>query len=306
MLSWATDTVDLLFKHAETHDFKLFFSFDMSGFSDPSDFTTFLQTYVVKPAHFKYKGLPFVSTFNGGASSFTFGQASVNEGWKVKLQDAMSSAGKPIYFVPAFQDAPCTEDYFSTKFPTLDGAMNWDSWPHEAAGNAKVSSTDDNVLKTGAGSSKKTFMMGISPLQFKHMDGANNWYRRGAGNLENRLSQVLELQPDFIEFQTWNDAGEGHYMGNIWPEPASTVPEIKAYSEDYDHSGYKEILPAFISAFKAGAATTDSMYPTNGKKAQGTFWHHALLKDADCSADPLGKPSGVENVEDIVAVSSFP
>ena len=278
----------------------------MTGFTDPTQFVPFLKSYVTNSAHFKYNDLPFVSTFNGGAPSFTFGQATVNDGWRVKLSEAMSSGGNPIFFVPSFQDAPCTEDFFSKKFPALDGAMNWDSWPHEAAGNARVSTTDDTTYITGARSSKKTFMMGISPLQFRHMDAGNNWYRRGAGNLEHRLSQVLDLQPDFIEFQTWNDAGEAHYMGNIWPEQAKTVPQIQAYTQNYDHSGYNQILPAFIAAYKAGATVTDSMHPTNGKKAQGTFWHHALLKDADCGADALGKPTGVENVEDIVAVSIYP
>jgi len=277
----------------------------MTGFTDPTQFIPFLQSYVTNPAHFQYKGLPFVSTFNGGASSFTFGQASVNDGWKSKLMEAMSSAGSPVFFVPSFQDVACTEDFFSKTFPALDGAFNWDSWPHEAVGIAKVSTTEDNTYIKGAHSTDKTFMMGISPLQFKHMDSGNNWYRRGAGNLEHRFSQILDLGPDFVQFQTWNDAGEGHYMGNIWPEPAQTAPQIQAYTEDYGHSGYNQILPAFIAAYKAGATTTDSMQPTNGKKAQGTFWHHALLKDADCSADGLGKPAGVENVEDIVAVSVF-
>ncbi len=55
--------------------------------------------------------------------------------------------------------------------------------------------------------------MGASPLQFKHMDSSDNWYRRGEANLENRFGEVLKLQPDMLELQTWNDAGESHYMG---------------------------------------------------------------------------------------------
>lgn len=62
-----------------------------------------------------------VTTFNGGAVSFTFGKASVNEGWKVQLQQVMATANKPIYFVPAFQDTAITADYFTSKFPTIDG-----------------------------------------------------------------------------------------------------------------------------------------------------------------------------------------
>ena len=50
-----------------------------------------------------------------------------------------------------------------------------------------------------------------------------------------------------------------------------------AYTEDYDHTGYWQLLPAFIEAYKSGATTTSTMYPTNGAIAQGTFWHHTLL-----------------------------
>ena len=145
-------------------------------------------------------------------------------------------------------------------------------------------------------------MMGVSPLQFKHIDASQNWYRRGEANLKYRFGQVLAMQPDFVELQTWNDAGESHYMGNSWPEPISGTAE-GAYTENYNHTGYQEILPAFIKAYKAGFNTTDTMFPTNGKTAQGVFWHHTLLVGGDCSADVLGKPSAIQTAEDRVTVS---
>ena len=118
--SWATTTVASLFKHAAAQGFKLFFSFDMTGFSHPNQFIDFLKYYAVHPAHYRYNGLPFVSTFNGGQNSF--GYSSVNEGWKQALQVAMASAptSQPIYFVPAFQDYSISSSFYST-FPTLDG-----------------------------------------------------------------------------------------------------------------------------------------------------------------------------------------
>ncbi len=65
-------------------------------------------------------------------------------------------------------------------------------------------------------------------------------------------------------------------MGNSWPEPIEGTP-IVAYTQDYDHTGYWQILPSFIKAWKSGATTTATMYPTNGAATQGTFWHHTLL-----------------------------
>jgi glucan endo-1,3-alpha-glucosidase len=216
----------------------------------------------------------------------------------------MANAGHPVYFAPAFQDVAASTDFFSTEFPTLDGAMNWNSWPQNTQGDIIVPTTDDVTYLTGAHATGKTFIMGVSPLQFKHDPTYGNWYRRGEQNLEYRFGQVLNLQPDFVELQTWNDAGESHYMGNSWPEPIDGT-NIGTYTANYSHTAYWEILPAFIQAYKDGAANTDTMYPTNGKSAQGAFWHHTLLTTSDCSADPIGEPQGVDTVQDDVTVRCF-
>jgi len=149
--------------------------------------------------------------------------------------------------------------------------------------------------------------MGISPLQFKHIDSGQNWYLRGEANLEYRLGQALSLQPDMLELQTWNDAGESHYMGNIWPEPisGSVIPD---YTDGYDHTGYWQVLPSFIQAWKRGDTGTADTVPTNGAAAQGVFWHHTQLVSASCAPDQLGigEPSGYQNAEDLVSVSRGP
>lgn len=155
---------------------------------------------------------------------------------------------------------------------------------------------------SAAKTAEKLFILGMSPLQFKHMDASdNNWYRRGESNFELRIEQALALQPDMIELQTWNDGGESHYMGNLWPEPLTNSPAIRAYTDGYDHTGYQQILPAFIKAWKNGDTSTANMVPTNGGKIQGAFWHHTLTVGATCSADPLGKPRDIENAEDAVS-----
>ncbi|TGO07069.1 hypothetical protein BTUL_0337g00080 [Botrytis tulipae] len=300
--SWALNAVNSLFKHAQTHNFKLFFSFDMTGFNSPSQFIPILESYVTNSAYYTYSGQPFVSTFNGGASSFTFGQGSVNDGWKNEVQAVMAAAGHPIYLIPSFQDVAASSSFF-TKYPTLNGTFNWNSWPTYSAGDSPVDTIDDTIYQKAAKAAGKGFMMGISPLQFKHIDSTQNWYRRGEANLEVRFDQVLSAQPDFIEFQTWNDAGESHYMGNTWREPlvSDTTPEALS-SIAYDHTGYWQILKSFIKVWKEGKTSAQTMYPTNGKDAQGTFWHHTLLKNGDCSGDSLGlgKPVGIGGVEDSV------
>lgn len=162
--------------------------------------------------------------------------------------------------------------------------MNWNSWIHESAGKARVSSVDDAKFQTAARNAQKIFMMGISPLQFKALNPQFNWYRRGEDNLEYRFGQALNLQPDIIQLQSWNDAGEGHHMGNVWQEPLNQ--RTKDLTNDYAHQGYWQILPSFIQAWKRGDRTTQNMHPTSGKSIQGTFWHHTLTVGATCYDDP--------------------
>lgn len=52
--------------------------------------------------------------------------------------------------------------------------MNWDSWPFNTQGDIVVPTTIDQTLQTAAKAAGKTFMMGLSPLQFKHMDSGDN------------------------------------------------------------------------------------------------------------------------------------
>jgi glucan endo-1,3-alpha-glucosidase len=287
--SWATDTVDLLFKHADDLGFGLFFSFDMAGgyFSDPSEYADVLKSYLSRPSYFQYNGKALVSTFGG-------------EDVPMASWSSFKESVGDVLVIPGFYQATPSDDFFSDK-GSLDGVLNWNSWPNQAIGQAKVATDDDKKYMTAAKDASKIFLMGISPLQYKHMDATNNWYRRGESNLEVRLAQVLDMQPDMLEIQTWNDAGESHYVGNIWPEPAAGSPSIQAYTDGYNHTGYKEILGPFITAWKRGDTTTGGIVPNNGKDVQGTFWHHTLLVDGDCSADALGKPDGYENAEDAVS-----
>jgi glucan endo-1,3-alpha-glucosidase len=286
---WATDTVDLLFKHADELGFGLFFSFDMAPgyFTDPSQYADVLKTYLTRPSYYKYNDKYLVSTFGG--------ESVPDSSWASFKQTVGD-----VLVVPGFYQATPTDSFFSDK-GSLDGVLNWNSWPNPDAGKVEVESAQDETYMSAAHSASKIFLMGISPLQYKHMDTGNNWYRRGESNLEVRLAQVLKMQPDMLEIQTWNDAGEAHYVGNIWPEPMAGSAAIRAYTEGYSHKGYKEILGPFVTAWKRGDTTTAGIVPSNGKEVQGTYWHHTLLVGADCSADPLGKPGGVENAEDVVS-----
>lgn len=199
-----------------------------------------------------------------------------------------------------FRNAP-DANLFSSH-PSYDGVFGWNSWPAQGAGNVETNdqTTDDGVWKQAVSNSQgKIRIAGLSPLLFKHYAG-QNWYRRGEQNLELRMPELLQDQPDMIEIQTWNDAPESHYIGNIWDEPNTDNVEAQGWYKDYDHKGYQQVLKAFAKAWHNCETTTDNMVPTNGKDVQGTFWHHTLTVDGDCSADPKGKPQPLP-VEDSVS-----
>jgi glucan endo-1,3-alpha-glucosidase len=288
---WSNDTVDLLFKHAKTKNFQLFFSFDHAAghFSDPSDYAGYLNKFTGKDEYFKINGKALVSTFGG--------ESVKDNRWKA----FKTSMDRPVLVVPGFYQSTPTNNFFSDR-GSLDGVFNWNSWLPTNAGKGIVSTQEDKIFQSAARSASKLFMMGISPIQYKSLSKEWNWYRRGEDNLEYRMGQVLDLQPDMLQLQTWNDAGESHYMGNLWPESMTTSKALQQLVKDRSHKGYWQILPAFIKAYQAGDRTTANMVPTNGKDIQGTFWHHTLTVDATCGTAELPKSGDIKKAaEDAVS-----
>jgi glucan endo-1,3-alpha-glucosidase len=244
---------------------------------NPNQYADYFRWYTGRSSYFKFKDpktgrvMPLMSTFGG--------EDVPDSQWadfKRKVGD--------VLIVPAFYKAAASTSFFDNR-DSLDGVMNWNSWQYEGAGKIRVSSAEDAKFQTAARNTQKVFMMGISPYQYKAFSPQFNWYRRGEDNLEYRFGQALDLQPDIIQLQSWNDAGEGHFMGNVWQEPLNQ--RTKDLTNAYSHKGYWQILPSFIRSWKQGDRSTVNMYPTSGKAIQGTFWHHTLTAGASCDADTV-------------------
>jgi glucan endo-1,3-alpha-glucosidase len=293
---WSNDTVRFMFDYADkVKDFKLFFSFDhgakiLSG--NPMQYADYFKSYSTRDSYFTFKDpkngveKPLLSTFGG-------------ENVPQSQWSEFKAAVGDVLIVPGFYEATPSANFFNSR-GSIDGIFNWNSWQPSNTGKIRVSSADDVTYHSATTKSKRVFMMGISPVQFKHLSDFNNWYRRGEDNLEYRLGQALDVQPDIIQLQSWNDAGEGHYMGNLWPEPLDD--RTKLMTDAYPHQGYWEILPAFIQAWKRGDRTTANMFPTNGKAVQGAFWHHTLTVAGTCPSDKVKKANDITNIaEDAVS-----
>ena len=291
---WSMDTVKDMFDYADKKEFKLFFSFDHNGeLVKPMNYENYLRDHVNRPSYFKIDGRPLVSTFGG--EKVTDAEWSGLKGVVDPVLD-----GKKTLLIPGFFQDVTPANVFTTR-SNIDGVFNWNSWQDTWQGKKPVSMATDQQYMTKAHDSGRLFMMGISPLQYKNMNAKNNWYRRGEENLEIRLGQALSLQPDMLQFQSWNDAGESHYMGNLWNTPMNSSLEIQELVNDRPHKAYWPIMKAFIKVWKNGETTTANMVPTINKPVEGAFWHHTLTVDAPCGTTDQPKSGDIKTAaEDVV------
>lgn len=142
----------------------------------------------------------------------------------------------------------------------------------------------------------------MSPLQFKYMGSGQDWYRVGEVNLPERMSQALQLQPDFVEVITWNDAGESHYVGDFWQEQIAGS-NIGDYANGYDHKGWLQVITPFIKAYKSGATSISQIVPPSTKPL-GAFWYRPLLTTASCSSSIANYQSARDAVNFAVILPS--
>lgn len=171
-LPYATTAVQYLFDAAFNTGFKLFFSFDMTAFSSPSEIIPMLQQYGTNTTYFSANndGRPFVSIFRGGGSSFSFGSANPNDGWQTQFKDVLQSNGLTINFVPNFDDASNYPTGFFDQFPVVDGVFSWETaWPSGSTTPTTVSDTVDVAAMAGAVAAKKTYMMRSASLEPTHI-----------------------------------------------------------------------------------------------------------------------------------------
>lgn len=158
---WSTAAVSALFSAAAGTEFKLFFSFDMTHFSNPSDFIPILKQYAGNNNYYSYSGKPFVSTFDGG--TLTFGSSDPNSGWTNSFKSVLSNAGVDVFFVPDFDDASNYPNNFFSTFSVVDGAFSWETaWPPVNSGKVNVSDSVDSTVLRDAHSSSKVYMMRMS------------------------------------------------------------------------------------------------------------------------------------------------
>ncbi|KAK4184087.1 glycoside hydrolase [Podospora australis] len=286
---WTKTTLQFLFSTAAELGFKLFFVADMAVISSPKDFLPLYRQYATNhSAYYHFAGKPFLSTFSGG-------------------HHPPSSWGRLVptpFFVPNFREESYSASFFSARDDgtQIDGIASWETaWPWSGPDNSSLVSSDidtDNLKMARA--KGKVYMMPVSTFQSKHSPEHGNWFRRGGTNLVLRMEQALELKPDFVQLLSWNDAGEGHYFGNIWPESLGGSELARELVEWYEHTAWQVLLRPFVKALKDG--TRENI--TEGT-VKGAFWYRPLLKNVTfVGRDKYGlePPDNWEDAEDAVNI----
>ncbi|KAI1187603.1 glycoside hydrolase family 71 protein [Nemania serpens] len=291
--SWLTSAVNQLFDYADTRDdFKLFFSFDFYQTGDINAHAALYTQFANRPSYLRYgsANLPVVSSYSGGGIGV--------DAWRD------FKTANNVYLVPNpeadgnYYSQPAT--FFQNWGDIVDGVFSWETnWPDVSdTPAANVSSARDESVKRAADAAGKTYIMGLSTLQYKHCCG-DSWYRSGETNLPERMNQILQLSPEFTEVITWNDAGESHYVGPSWPE--TVTPEILQYGDTdaNPHTGWQPLISSFIEAFKGGATDTSAMIPANGASFAGAMWYRGVLKSCLNNGSD-GSPRGSGGARDTV------
>jgi len=318
MQSFVRDTMGSMFDYALSKDFKLFISMDLSAAGEAKkrlvDYRSLFRDFLGHGAwYLGPNGFPFVSTFSDGGLT--------NDAW-IEWKNSLASE---IYFVPNFdgtlgyyENNPGWWQYWG---PVVDGLFSWESsWPLRVGKGGMFPgdvSPDVKVMR-GTAEHGKSYMIGLSPLQYKNAYNTNV-YRAGANNLPERMRNILRMspQPDYVQAITWvssyvlgavtfvayanvglqNDGPESHYIGNLWPEQNTDAePTLYATQASAPHNPWRDLIQSFVAAYRKGGDET-SMAPRSGL-ATGCMWYKTILQSTTCSN--AKKPDGYDTAEDAV------
>ncbi|KAK6854457.1 hypothetical protein PG995_009550 [Apiospora arundinis] len=231
-------SIQKAFAAAEKKNFKLFFSFDYEGWGawNAGDVTNYIKQYKTSSAYFLRNGQPLVSTFEGVK----------NTGDWPGIKSATNAFFIPDYSSKGAKDAAAQ--------PGIDGLFSWDAWPEGA--HDKSSQVDKDYVSALGG---KPYMMPVSPWFFTNLPKYNkNRLWRGDDLWYDRWQQVLDVNPEYVEIVTWNDYGESHYIGPLYPQQYPVFEYGGApynYVADMPHDGWRAFLPYIIQKYKTGSAS---------------------------------------------------
>jgi hypothetical protein len=125
---------------------------------------------------------------------------------------------------------------------------------------------------------------------------SKNWVFPGDLLWYNRWNEILQLAPQFVEIETWNDYGESHYVGplnskhqddggskwvNDMSVPLLLLPAILILIFLLrPHDGWLDMAKPYIAAYKAGASSVNSYI----QNEQIIYWYRPTMSSLNCDA----------------------
>lgn len=146
----------------------------------------------------------------------------------------------------------------------------------------------------------------LRPAKLPHWRGQPASAHGSTADSEPRLCRVYHLgefcfHEPLISY-AWaddgeNDAGESHYIGNIWSE-SQVNEDIKKYAnnEDWPHFGWQPLIASFGNAYKHGHGP-DGMRPQSDDEVIGAMWYRTFLSSGSCNGN---KPANWKSAVDAV------
>jgi hypothetical protein len=231
------DQVPTAFSVAESLGFQLFFSFDYAGNGawPEADVKSMIEKYSSSSAYFSDGGKPLVSTFEGPSNA---------DDWT----SIKSSTG--CLFIPDWSSLGAKD---ATALGVADGLFSWAAWPTGPNNmNTYIDASYEEFMD-----SSMPYMMAVSPWFYTNLPGySKNWLWRGDSLWNDRWTEVLYWQPEYVELLTWNDYGESHYIGPIRDNTVLDVGKAPFdYVSDMPHDGWRALLPFWIDMYKTGTAS---------------------------------------------------
>lgn len=236
---------ELLFQAAEAmgSGFKLFFSVELTN---ASDIVAMISAYAGRTNYFKHHGEAVVSTY---------GQGQVD--WSQRVFAPLHQQGLSVFFVPYFQPPPNPRGGYLTAAQTVAAySPIADGFFYFAAGNTVSGVTNANHdWQRACQAAGKLFMAGYSPNYWGCLQPNRGYIEchGGAGTVAQWMD-IIQLQPDWVEMATWNDANESTYV---------TPAENPGYYGKgprspwrYSHAGFLELSKRYIAWYKTGQPPT--------------------------------------------------
>ncbi len=207
------------------------------------------------PNYFRINNRPFFSTFAGE------NQDPFWSSWK-------SSSGLNPYFCPSWPNYQTTN--LLQSHPVADCIFTWNTWPAPNSGpNASFDNTGDKNLLASARATGKTFMAPIAPWFYTNVWGtgwSKHWIFNSELLLPQRWQQIVELQPDFVEFVTWNDYSESSYIctiGGDLPIDIGGITNMVNTPQPMKHDAWLDLSKHYIQWYKnktRPVVTTEQFY----------------------------------------------